>query len=258
MDLSTGDAGDQAAACEAHRPEAGRLKRQLCRGVHARQPKPRAVQTAAQPEIAVERVVSSHGRVQLVGGKAEAVGGRFSQGQPALPAGVAKGAGQLSIKHSRLVSQPGLNRDTPQLNIGDPYPLDLKVCLGLKSGHGRADPTATQTAVYQRSDIAEPIVCQQPAQLDPRQPERSLIARRLLAEIGCGLNVKRGPGRLELPGRVQLIRPAAELHLTRQIVPERQVGGEPEHIGLPELFQDEGHIQVKVGLGRVHIAEPAG
>ena len=112
--------------------------------------------------------------------------------------------------------------------------------------------------MYQGSDIAEPVVSQQPAQLDLRQPERRLIARRLLAEVGRGLNVKRGPGRLELPGRVQLIRPAAEPHLTRQIVPERQVGDESEHIGRPELFQAEGHIQVKVGLGRVHIAEPAG
>ena len=43
--------------------------------------------------------------------------------------------------------------------------------------------------MYQGSDIAEPIVCQQPAQLDLRQPERSLIARRLLAEIGRGLDV---------------------------------------------------------------------
>ena len=119
MDPSTGEAGDQAAACEIRRPEAGRLKRQLCHGVHARQPKPRAVQAAVQLEIAVECIVSGCGRVQLVGGKAEAVGRRFGQGQPALPAGVAKGAGQFSIERRRLVDQLGLNRDAPQFDGGD-------------------------------------------------------------------------------------------------------------------------------------------
>ena len=120
MDPSTGEAGGQAAACEIHRSEAGRLKPQLCPGIHARQPKAGAVQPAVQGESAVECLVSGCGRVQLLGGKAEAVGRRFSQAQPALPARVAKGAGQFSIERRRLVGQPGLNRDAPQFDIGKP------------------------------------------------------------------------------------------------------------------------------------------